>query len=229
MIYLVKNLLGKELVWFKKNGYSSFSFNHPSLITHYSNSIFSLTQNKTHLVSILNHISHIFNSIFFQNCGPHPLTLHSNSLTATRVPFFYTPQWFILSHQKTYLSHLTPIFTKRSSSDPIKTLNSLAFAFVTKAHHLKHPKSKSPLAKTKVFPHSYGGYSISLSFGTPPQTIPFLLNTGINLVWFPCTSRYICTNCNFPNIDPSKIPSFIPKLSSSSKIIGCKTRKCAWI
>ncbi|XP_030927556.1 probable aspartyl protease At4g16563 [Quercus lobata] len=129
----------------------------------------------------------------------------------------------------TFTIPLTPIFTKHPSSDPIKTLNSLASASLTRAHHLKHPKSKSPLAKTKVFPHSYGGYSISLSFGTPPQTIPFLLDTGSSLVWFPCTSRYLCTDCNFPNIDPSKIPSFIPKLSSSSKIIGCKNPKCGWI
>ena len=58
MIYLVKNILGKELVWFKKNGHSSFSFNHPSLITHYSNSILSLAQNKTCLVSQASNHSH---------------------------------------------------------------------------------------------------------------------------------------------------------------------------
>lgn len=124
---------------------------------------------------------------------------------------------------------LSPFFTEQPSSDPIKTLNSLAFASLTRAHHLKHPKHSSPNTKTQVFSHSYGGYSISLSFGTPPQTIPFLLDTGSSLVWFPCTSRYLCSNCDFPTVDPEKIPSFIPKLSSSSKVLGCKNPKCSWI
>jgi hypothetical protein len=78
-----------------------------------------------------------------------------------------------------------------------------------------------------LFPHSYGGYSISLSIGKPPQTTSFLLDTGSSLVWFPCTSRYLCFDCAFPNIDPEKTPTFIPKLSSSSKILGCKNPKCA--
>lgn len=124
---------------------------------------------------------------------------------------------------------LLPFFSKHPSSDPIKTLNSFASASLTRARHLKRPKTSSPFAKTQVFPHSYGGYSISLSFGKPPQTIPFLLDTGSSLVWFPCTSRYFCTDCDFPNINPKKIPSFIPKLSSSTKIVGCKNPKCSWI
>ncbi|KAE8098629.1 hypothetical protein FH972_016674 [Carpinus fangiana] len=124
---------------------------------------------------------------------------------------------------------LSPFFSKHPSSDPIKTLNSLAYASLTRARHLKRPKPSSPLTKIQAFPHSYGGYSISLSIGKPPQTTSFLLDTGSSLVWFPCTSRYLCSDCAFPNIDPEKIPTFIPKLSSSSKILGCKNPKCAWI
>ncbi|XP_041024262.1 probable aspartyl protease At4g16563 [Juglans microcarpa x Juglans regia] len=124
---------------------------------------------------------------------------------------------------------LSPFSSKNPSSDPIKTLNSLASASLSRAHHLKRSKPNTPLAKTHVLPHSYGGYSISLSFGTPPQTITFVLDTGSSLVWFPCTSRYLCSNCDFPNIYPEKIPKFIPKLSSSSKILGCKNPKCTWI
>ncbi|KAL4606003.1 hypothetical protein ACB092_09G070700 [Castanea dentata] len=119
-----------------------------------------------------------------------------------------------------------PLINKHPSSDPIKTLKSLASASLTRAHHLKRPKSKPPLTETQVFSESYREYSISLSFGTPPQTIPFILDTGSSLVWFPCTSQY---NCIFCGIDPSKIPSFIPELSSSSKFIGCQNPKCAWI
>ena len=133
---------------------------------------------------------------------------------------------FVARNPTTFTIPLSPIFTKNQPSDPIKTLNSLASSSLTRAHHLKHPKSKPPLTKTKVFSHSYGGYSISLSFGTPPQTISFLLDTGSSPVWFPCTSQYICIDCN---IDPSKIPLFIPKLSSSSKFIDCQNPNCAWI
>ncbi|KAK2987820.1 hypothetical protein RJ640_013170 [Escallonia rubra] len=80
-----------------------------------------------------------------------------------------------------------------------------------------------------LFSHSYGGYSMNLSFGTPPQTMPFVMDTGSSLVWFPCTNRYACTNCNFPNINPANISTFIPNLSSSAKILGCKNPKCGLV
>ncbi|KAK9985937.1 hypothetical protein SO802_030888 [Lithocarpus litseifolius] len=53
-----------------------------------------------------------------------------------------------------------------------------------------------------------------------------LFHTGSSAVWFPCTSRYFCDDCD---IDPSKIPLFIPKLSSSSKFIDCQNPNCARI
>ncbi|KAF8403356.1 hypothetical protein HHK36_011458 [Tetracentron sinense] len=114
------------------------------------------------------------------------------------------------------------------SPDLLQKLTHLASASLTRAHHLKNPKSAS-LSETPLFPHSYGDYSVSLSFGTPPQTIPFIMDTGSDLVWFPCTHRYLCKNCSFSNTDPAKIPSFIPKFSSSSQILGCKNPKCSWI
>lgn len=56
----------------------------------------------------------------------------------------------------------------------------------------------------------------------------FVMDTGSSLVWFPCTKRYTCYACDFssPNQD---IPKFIPKLSSSAKIIGCGNKKCGWV
>ena len=124
----------------------------------------------------------------------------------------------------TFTIPLSPIFTKNQPSDPIKTLNSLASSSLTRAHHLKHPKSKPPLPKTKVFSHGYY-YSISLNFGTPPQAISFMLDTGSSPVWFPCTSRYTCNGCSR---DPLKNPLFIPK-RPSSKFIDCQNPKCARI
>ncbi|KAK7396747.1 hypothetical protein VNO78_17905 [Psophocarpus tetragonolobus] len=121
---------------------------------------------------------------------------------------------------------LSPILTKLPYSDPFKLAASASLA---RAHHLKHHRNSPSVATTAVYPKGYGGYSVDLSFGTPPQTSPFILDTGSSLVWFPCTSRYVCSHCLFPNIDPTKIRTFIPKNSSTAKIVGCRNPKCAYI
>ncbi|KAK7284798.1 hypothetical protein RJT34_19551 [Clitoria ternatea] len=118
---------------------------------------------------------------------------------------------------------LSHSFTKHP--DPFHSLKLAASSSLTRAHHLKH----HPLLTTPLSAKSYGGYSIDLNFGTPPQTSPFVFDTGSSLVWFPCTSRYLCSRCNFPNIDPTKMPTFIPKNSSSAKLLGCKNPKCGFI
>ncbi|XVF19648.1 hypothetical protein REPUB_Repub11eG0128900 [Reevesia pubescens] len=117
-------------------------------------------------------------------------------------------------------------FNTNSSLDPYQTLNHLVSSSLTRAHHLKNPRSTST---TPLSPHSYGGYSISLSFGTPPQPLPFVMDTGSDIVWFPCTHRYVCKNCSFSSSSKNNIPSFIPKLSSSSRLVGCRNPKCSWI
>ncbi|TXG62550.1 hypothetical protein EZV62_009544 [Acer yangbiense] len=135
---------------------------------------------------------------------------------------------------------LSPSITKHPSSDPYEILNTLAISSISRAHHLKtktitktHKNNSSSasslLVKTPLSSHSYGDYTVSLSFGTPPQTIPFIFDTGSSLVWFPCTSRYLCSGCFFTIVDPTEIPTFIPKLSSTSKLIDCKNPKCSWI
>ncbi|XP_052198568.1 probable aspartyl protease At4g16563 [Diospyros lotus] len=123
--------------------------------------------------------------------------------------------------------------TKAPFPNPWQRLNRLAASSITRARHLKtshkNSSSSSSPTKTPLFPHSYGGYSISLSFGTPAQTLPFLMDTGSSLVWFPCTKRYFCSKCNFSSVNPERIPTFIPKLSSSGKILGCKNPKCGLV
>ncbi|XP_057466560.1 probable aspartyl protease At4g16563 [Actinidia eriantha] len=119
---------------------------------------------------------------------------------------------------------LSPV-PKPQFTNPWQQLNHLAASSLTRAHHLKKPS----LTKTPLSPHSYGGYSVSLSFGTPPQTLPLLMDTGSSLVWVPCTHRYFCSRCDFPNLSPANTSFFIPKLSSSAKILGCKNPKCMWV
>ncbi|KAK8628903.1 hypothetical protein V6N13_009483 [Hibiscus sabdariffa] len=145
-----------------------------------------------------------------------------------------------LSSATTIKVSLSP-FPHHSSSNAYQILSNLATSSVARAHHLKHhnpnpnPKTNantnisSSLLKTPLFPHSYGGYTISLSFGTPPQALTFVMDTGSSLSWFPCTSRYLCSQCTFPNVDPAKIPTFAPKLSSSNKLVGCRNPKCRWL
>uniref|UniRef100_A0A6N2LUR6 Peptidase A1 domain-containing protein n=1 Tax=Salix viminalis TaxID=40686 RepID=A0A6N2LUR6_SALVM len=115
--------------------------------------------------------------------------------------------------------------------DQYQKLNHLVTTSLARARHLKNPQpTPAATATAPLFSHSYGGYSISLSFGTPPRTLSFIMDTGSDVVWFPCTSRYLCKHCSFSSSSSSpRIQPFIPKESSSSKIIGCKNPKCSWI
>ncbi|CAL0326715.1 unnamed protein product [Lupinus luteus] len=139
------------------------------------------------------------------------------------------------SNPNTITLPLSPLFTNHPSSPlhPFQSLKLAASASLTRANHLKY-SNKTNLndpsnVTTEVHSKSYGGYSIDLQFGTPTQTSSFVLDTGSSLVWFPCSSRYTCSSCSFLNIDPTTIPKFMPKNSTSSKIVGCSNPKCRWI
>lgn len=129
---------------------------------------------------------------------------------------------------------LSPILHPNSSSNQWEFISHITKSTLARAHHLKNPHSSSSSVlhgtqKVPLFARSYGGYSVPLSFGTPPQTIPLVFDTGSSLVWIPCTSRYVCTNCTFAHVDPSKIPTFKPNLSSSNSLVDCFSPKCAWL
>ncbi|XP_075509542.1 putative aspartyl protease At4g16563 [Primulina tabacum] len=141
--------------------------------------------------------------------------------------FFYFLTLISVSSTRTTTLSLTPSAAAPPLTNPWQRLSHLAAASASRAHHLKHPKTNISNTNVPVFPRSYGGYSISLRFGTPPQTLSFVMDTGSSLVWFPCTPRYSCSSCNFQNV--KNVSTFIPKSSSSSKIVGCKNRKCGWI
>ncbi|KAG4148621.1 hypothetical protein ERO13_D05G296366v2 [Gossypium hirsutum] len=101
------------------------------------------------------------------------------------------------------------------------------------AHHLKHPKAKadnttSSLLRASLFPHSYGGYTISSNLEL--RLKPFLhYGHWEQPLLVPLHLRYLCSQCAFPNVDPAKIPTFAPKRSSSKKLVGCRNPKCSWL
>ncbi|VVB05477.1 unnamed protein product [Arabis nemorensis] len=142
------------------------------------------------------------------------------------------------THKNTF-----PRISNKSPNDPYLSLRRLADSSIARAQKLKQPTTIKPdeealsavstasatVVKSPLSPRSYGGYSVSLSFGTPSQTIPFVFDTGSSLVWFPCTSKYLCSNCDFSGLDPTRIQKFVPKNSTSSRIIGCQNPKCQFI
>ncbi|XP_057778346.1 probable aspartyl protease At4g16563 [Salvia miltiorrhiza] len=145
------------------------------------------------------------------------------------LPLFSLISLFSLSSAYTTTLSLSPTAEAPPHANPWQRLAHLASASFSRAHHLKQPKSNLSASRVPLFPRGYGGYSISLSFGTPPQTSSFIMDTGSSLLWFPCTQRYSCNSCNFADIDPANITTFIPKSSSTAKIVGCKNPKCKWI
>lgn len=149
------------------------------------------------------------------------------------IPFLFSIFLFLptSSSSSTITLPLTTFPSIPLTDHPWKTINYLISASLNRAQHLKAPQTKSntSIQNVSLFPRSYGAYSISLAFGTPPQNLSFVFDTGSSLVWFPCTAGYRCSNCSFPNVDAATIPRFLPKLSSSAKIIGCRNPKCAWI
>uniref|UniRef100_A0A3Q7JPG8 Peptidase A1 domain-containing protein n=1 Tax=Solanum lycopersicum TaxID=4081 RepID=A0A3Q7JPG8_SOLLC len=52
------------------------------------------------------------------------------------------------------------------------------------------------------------------------------MDTGSSFVWFPCTKKYQCSKCP---VSSQKNPTFIPRLSSSARVLGCLNPKCSWI
>ncbi|CAN4100801.1 unnamed protein product [Withania somnifera] len=120
------------------------------------------------------------------------------------------------------------LFNTNPSQDLYEKLTHLASISLARANYIKKPQDSS-VSTTPLYPHSYGGYSITLTFGTPPQQMSFIMDTGSNFVWFPCTTKYLCSNCSVSSSSSNSISTFIPKSSSTAKILGCLNPKCEWI
>ncbi|URE24194.1 Eukaryotic aspartyl protease, partial [Musa troglodytarum] len=141
----------------------------------------------------------------------HHLLLHSLPLLLL----------FLFSASSTPVSLQLSRFPLPPHPDPLRRLAALASASALRASLLKNPRrhaSPTPY-RSPLFPHSYGGYSLTLGLGTPPQQLSLLLDTGSHLNWVPCTSSYQCRSCSSPSAAP--IIPFLPKSSSSTRLVGC--------
>ncbi|KAG6522672.1 probable aspartyl protease At4g16563 [Zingiber officinale] len=139
----------------------------------------------------------------------------------------------LLLHFLASASHPISLPLRRTSlpphPDPRHRLAALASASYLRASLLKNPirHSSPPPATSPLFPHSYGGYSFGLTFGTPPQELQLLLDTGSHITWVPCTPSYQCRSCASPS--GNTIIVFLPRSSSSVAPVGCRNPRCLWI
>ncbi|GLJ29528.1 hypothetical protein SUGI_0582140 [Cryptomeria japonica] len=87
----------------------------------------------------------------------------------------------------------------------------------------KQKKGKSPGRGVveNLYARSFGGYSMKISLGTPPQEMTVIMDTGSDLVWVPCTRSYDCDRCK-----NSSDPPFLPRNSSSKILVTCSDPNC---
>ncbi|KAF3336506.1 aspartic proteinase nepenthesin-2 [Carex littledalei] len=111
------------------------------------------------------------------------------------------------------------------NSPPSHPLHPLSISSLIRATSLKQPNNPHP-SVSPLFPHSYGGYSLSLSLGSPPHTFSFLFDTASHLSWLPCSHSFHCLHCS-PS--PSPPPLYLPNSSLSSRLVGCRNPSCYFI
>ncbi|KAE8688738.1 hypothetical protein F3Y22_tig00110956pilonHSYRG00097 [Hibiscus syriacus] len=130
----------------------------------------------------------------------------ANHVSSSCSPFLISLALYFSLHRlcSAFTLKVTQLDADNPSRDPYQILSHLVSSSLARAHRLKNPKSAAAgnNTATPLFSHSYGAYSISLSFGTPPQILPFVMDTGSDFVWFPCTHRYA---------------------------VGCRNPKCSWV
>ncbi|XP_073111835.1 probable aspartyl protease At4g16563 [Elaeis guineensis] len=94
------------------------------------------------------------------------------------------------------------------------------------ARHRRHRHQQR--AREVSLPLSSGSdYTLSLSVGPPdsPTTVQLYMDTGSDLVWFPC-SPFECILCEGKEI-PSTSPSPPPSPPAGSHLVSCRSAACA--
>ncbi|XP_059657546.1 probable aspartyl protease At4g16563 [Cornus florida] len=126
-----------------------------------------------------------------------------------------------LSSSEMLLLPLTHYLSTTQFNSTHHLLKSTSTRSATRFHHHRTQRQVS-------LPLSPGtDYTLSFSLGSdPPQTISLYMDTGSDLVWFPC-SPFDCILCE-GKYNPSTIPNPTPlNLSSSAASVKCKSRACS--
>ncbi|CAE6192572.1 unnamed protein product [Arabidopsis arenosa] len=115
-----------------------------------------------------------------------------------------------------HLSH--SLSTSKHSASPLHLLKSSSSRSSARFrhHHHKHQQQLS-------LPISSGSdYLISLSVGSSSSAVSLYLDTGSDLVWFPCRP-FTCILCESKPLPPSPPPT----LSSSATTVSCSSPSCS--
>ncbi|GER43383.1 eukaryotic aspartyl protease family protein, partial [Striga asiatica] len=119
------------------------------------------------------------------------------------------------------------------TTNPYHRLRYLSAASASRAHLLKHHNpSKNPASATTTVavrsllsPQSYGGYTVSLGFGTPPQNLSFLLDTALAPLHPSLLLRFVrrCRRGPSRHLPPgalihSQAPQFPESLSAADPV-----------
>ncbi|XP_010440131.1 PREDICTED: probable aspartyl protease At4g16563 [Camelina sativa] len=129
--------------------------------------------------------------------------------------------YFSVSSSTPLLLHLShSLSTSEHSSSPLhllKSSSSRSSSRFRRHHHKHHQKQQLSL------PISSGSdYLLSLSVGSSSSAVSLYLDTGSDLVWFPCRP-FTCILCESKPIPPSP-PS---PISSSSITVPCSSPSCS--
>lgn len=84
--------------------------------------------------------------------------------------------------------------------------------------HLRTSKAKAPVYWGPANRFE-GEYLINFGIGTPPRFLPFIVDTGSNLVWTQCKP---CRKCQ-----KQPVPLFDPRKSSTFNKLSCSSKPCA--
>ncbi|KAJ9544389.1 hypothetical protein OSB04_024096 [Centaurea solstitialis] len=87
----------------------------------------------------------------------------------------------------------------------------LARALQRSSDSAKYSKSNSSTYKAQIIPDR-GEHLMNISFGNPSHQVLAIIDTGSDLVWIQCSKH--------------RGPNFNPKLSSTYKAVGCKSKWC---
>ncbi|KDP39865.1 hypothetical protein JCGZ_03396 [Jatropha curcas] len=94
-------------------------------------------------------------------------------------------------------------------------------------HHHRFRRLQNNQHRQVSLPLSPGSdYTLSFTLNSyPPQHVSLYLDTGSDLVWFPC-QPFECILCE-DKVENTTASSSLPKISSTTKTVHCKSSACS--